>query len=186
MSDLPDFGEGDIIWQSIKSNTKKLKHNQTSNTQSPHKGKNPWELNNGIAALSLHALGKTRDQNLNYRRKEKATGDLSMMDGKNAERLRKGKLPIDGSLDLHGFTVNQAWAALKRFILFSFNRRRRCVIVVTGKGWMSKDGIGVLRTHLPKWLNSPELSPYILGFSYAQNKDGGDGAFYVMIKKNRK
>ncbi len=185
MTNLPDFGDDDIVWETVKSNSKALKHNRTNTHIVRETGKNPWEINNGVAALSLHAFGKTREQNFQYGAKDKSVGDLTAMDKKNAERLRKGRLPVDGSLDLHGFTVNQAWPALKRFILFSFNQRRRCVIIVTGKGWMSEKRVGVLREHLPKWLNTPELRHYILGFSYAQSKDGGDGAFYVMIKRNK-
>lgn len=114
--------------------------------------------------------------------KELVAGQLSDMDKRTAERLAKGQTAIDGRLDLHGLTEAQAHAALVRFLAMSRSLGRRCVLVITGKG---VEGKGVIRSSLPKWLNAAELRPLVLGISQAKPKDGGEGAFYVLLKRHR-
>jgi DNA-nicking Smr family endonuclease len=60
----------------------------------------------------------------------------------------------------------------------------RCVIVVTGKG-VGKDGGGVLRSAVPRWLNESPNREKVLAFEYARQKDGGAGALYVLMKRRR-
>ena len=91
-------------------------------------------------------------------------------------------MEIDGRLDLHGMTQDAAHAALNGFVLRAYDAGRRCLLVITGKG---QAGGGVLKTEGPRWLNLPVLRSKILGFSYAQPKDGGDGALYVLLKRHR-
>ena len=57
------------------------------------------------------------------------------LDKRTAQRLRKGKLPVEGRLDLHGMTQSQAHGALMRFITASRSMNRRLVLIITGKGW---------------------------------------------------
>ncbi len=177
--------EDSDLWDKVKQTVKPLKKDKSSFFSPMQKSLPIWEINKGIAPLSLEAFGKKVDKRLKSHEKDLSLGDLSSMDGRNAERLRKGKMNVDGRLDLHGFTSDMAWNALKNFVFFSYQNKRRCLLVITGKGWKSQNGIGVLRSQLPKWLNTPELQPFILGFSRAQDKDGGDGAFYIMLKRNR-
>jgi DNA-nicking Smr family endonuclease len=61
-------------------------------------------------------------------------------------------------------------------------RNKRMLLVVTGKG---RDGVGVLRQSLPLWLNAPSIRPFVLAFDVASRKDGGEGAFYVLLKRQR-
>ncbi len=180
----PHFGDV-TLWEKVKESVKPLRHKQASQFSPLSQSLPIWEKNRDIAPLPLNAFGEKSKTFLKEREKQLSAGDLTALDGRRAERLRKGKIPIDGSLDLHGFTADAAWKALRNFIFFSYKNKRRCVIIVTGKGWKSASGIGVLRAQLPQWLNMPEIQPMILGFSRAQDKDGGDGAFYVMLKKNK-
>jgi DNA-nicking Smr family endonuclease len=105
------------------------------------------------------------------------------LDKNTAERLRKGAMAIDASLDLHGLTQEVAHAALIRFVNGSAQLGRRCLLVVTGKG--NREGAGILRTQVPRWLNEPALRSLILAFAYAQPKHGGEGALYVLLKRQR-
>ncbi len=107
---------------------------------------------------------------------------LPDMDKRTAERLAKGQMAIEGRLDLHGLTEPQAHAALLKFLHVSSSLGRRCVMVITGKG---VEGKGVIRAALPKWLNTVELRPLVLGISQAKPKDGGAGAYYVLLKRRR-
>ncbi len=104
------------------------------------------------------------------------------IDKGTAERLAKGRMAIEGRLDLHGLTEAEAHGALNRFLVMSRSLGRRCVLVITGKGVAGK---GVLRTALPRWLNTPDMRPLVLSVTEAQPKDGGSGAFYVLLKRNR-
>ncbi len=56
------------------------------------------------------------------------------MDRKSFGKLKRGKLPPEARIDLHGMTLDQAHPALTRFILDSHAKQRRLVLVITGKG----------------------------------------------------
>ncbi len=105
------------------------------------------------------------------------------MDKRNQQRLRQGKLKIDGRTDLHGMTQVQAHRALGKFIETSWNADKRLVLIITGKGLRPDGATGVLRSAVPRWLNESPNQEKILGFSYAAPKDGGEGALYVRLKK---
>lgn len=114
------------------------------------------------------------------------------LDKRTAEKLRKGKMPIEARLDLHGMSREVAHEAVENFILSSAARGLRHVIIITGKGkskstsqdWL-KQGKGILKEHTPYWLSSPKLKPVILKFMQAQPKDGGAGALYIYLKRKR-
>ncbi|MFW0777811.1 MAG: Smr/MutS family protein [Rickettsiales bacterium] len=112
----------------------------------------------------------------------KQKGIYAGIDKNTAERFRKGKYPLDGTLDLHGMTSEKAYGALMRFIDAHYNRGSRCLLIITGKGKM---GSGVLKSSLPGWLSHEEVAPMILTFDSAQVKDGGSGAYYVLLRRQR-
>ena len=113
------------------------------------------------------------------------TGSHQGLDRRTAERLRRGKLPVDGSIDLHGLTQAGAHRALVDFIAASYQRRRRVVLVVTGKGTFGAGDRGILRARLPQWLSEPGTREKVLAFHAARPQDGGDGAFYVLLRRSR-
>ncbi len=113
-----------------------------------------------------------------------AHGRAAGVDRRSAQRLTRGQLPIEAALDLHGHTQDQAHAALDRFLSQVQARGLRCVLVITGKG-TTKEAGGVLRAQVPRWLNEPANRARILAFDYAQPKDGGLGALYVLIRRKR-
>lgn len=128
--------------------------------------------------------GRVSRQTASPRKRDLQPGQLDGLDRKRGERLRKGKLEIEGTLDLHGMTRDRAEAAVRRFIDASQQHGRRTVLIITGKGY-HHDGSGVLRTALPIWLNSSPLRGKIVAFDHAQPRHGGQGAYYVYIKKIR-
>lgn len=93
--------------------------------------------------------------------------------------VRKGRVDIDGRIDLHGMTQAQAKKALSTTILRAAKRGDRCLLVITGKGPRLD---GVLRTQLPGWLAGPTLRPTITTFAQAHAKHGGAGAWYVFLR----
>lgn len=106
------------------------------------------------------------------------------IDRRQAERFRKGKLPIEGKIDLHGRTQQDAHGDLLAFLKRAHAAGKRTVLVVTGKG-MTGSKTGILRQAVPRWLNEPAFRALVLAFDYAEPQHGGDGALYVLLKRVR-
>jgi DNA-nicking Smr family endonuclease len=115
---------------------------------------------------------------------ELAHGQVAGVDRRQAERLSRGRLEVEATLDLHGLTQAAAHARLDAFIAASAEAGRRCVLVITGKGLAKEEG-GVLRQNVPRWLNQPPNRGRVLAFDYARQKHGGMGALYVLLKRRR-
>ena len=113
-----------------------------------------------------------------------APGAATGVDARAVTRLRRGQTRPEARLDLHNHTLEQAHRALAQFIERAAADGRRCVLVITGKGRIGQAG-GTIRSEFPSWLNQGRLRPRILAFAEAQPKDGGAGAFYVLLKKRR-
>jgi len=114
------------------------------------------------------------------------------LDHKTAEKLRKGQMLIEGRLDLHGMTQIQAREALEGFILRAQLGGKRCVLVITGKGAgvngrrdPLSPGQGVLKQNVPLWLEEGLLRPVVLKCVKARPRDGGEGALYVLLRRQR-
>ncbi len=115
-------------------------------------------------------------------------GRAAGVDRRSVERLRRGRLPIEARLDLHGYTQVQAHAALDHFLGEAQARGLRCVLVITGKGTTTGATMGaggVLRGQVPRWLNEPGNRARVLAFDYAQPKHGGLGALYVLMRRRK-
>lgn len=98
---------------------------------------------------------------------------------KAQKKLKRGELPIEEELDLHGYTVAEAKIAIQDFLFECKRQHIRYIRIIHGKGYRSEQKIPVLKTHIAYWL--PQLSD-VLAFSSAIPKDGGTGALYVLLK----
>ena len=113
------------------------------------------------------------------------------MDRKKHGQMKRGRMDPEARLDLHGMTLDRAHPALVQFVLSSHAAGRRLVLVITGKGKHRDDGgpipvrFGVLKHQVPQWLSLPPLSCAVLQVSPAHKKHGGDGAYYVYLKRKR-
>lgn len=99
-------------------------------------------------------------------------------------KLRKGQLAIEGRIDLHGMTQDEAHRALSRFVSRAYAQGKRTLLVITGKGRVSQGG-GVLRRLLPLWVCAGDMKTQVLAVTPAAQKDGGEGAFYLRLRKSR-
>jgi DNA-nicking Smr family endonuclease len=121
---------------------------------------------------------------------QKKTSGESVIEPGLKRRLARGHVPIDATIDLHGLTQVEAQSALQRFITARAARGDRTLLVITGKG-IKKTGYGmleqrgVLRAMLPRWLAEPALAPLVAGHEPAGRGHGGEGAFYVRLKRGR-
>jgi len=113
--------------------------------------------------------------------------DKAGIDRKAFEKFRKGQMPIDATLDLHGLFQQQAYEKVVQFIAHASARHMRCVMIITGKGQKKSDGLvreeGVLKKSLPDWLEQPSLKCKILKIQQAQRFHGGSGACYILLKR---
>ena len=75
---------------------------------------------------------------------------------------------------------DRARAAVTAFLLREHASGARAVLVITGRG---KVGGGVLRRRLPDWLAEPPLRAVVAGLAVAHRRHGGEGAFYVALKR---
>lgn len=113
------------------------------------------------------------------------------MDQKAFKRMRRGKIKPEGRIDLHGMTLDRAHPALTRFIFASAANGKRLVLVITGKGKDRDDGNliptprGVLRHQVPHWLTIPPLVQHVMQFTPAHVSHGGEGAYYVYLRRQR-
>ncbi len=101
-------------------------------------------------------------------------------------RLRRGEFAVEAYLDLHGMTQPDSKLALNEFIQESVRKGRRTVLVVPGRGLGSPGGRPVLKHATVQWLSHGTLSGYVLGFVTARPTDGGAGALYVLLRRDRR
>jgi len=105
------------------------------------------------------------------------------IDKRTLQRLKSGEMSIDGTIDLHGMTQTEAHPALLRFLERAAAAGQRCLLVITGKG--GPQGEGILRYQVPRWLNEPAPRAKILAVVAARPQHGGDGAYYVLLRRRR-
>lgn len=123
---------------------------------------------------------------------ERAGDAPAQIDKRTAMRLKRGQMPIDARIDLHGLYQRDAKSRLLGFIAQSFGRGDRCVLVITGKGKLVFEGDtpesntpGVIKRNFKSWLGEEPYASMILKIEKAQIKDGGEGAYYILLRRNR-
>jgi DNA-nicking Smr family endonuclease len=97
--------------------------------------------------------------------------------------LRRGDFFLQGKLDLHGMTQGEARDAVEKFLSESRRSRRRCVLIVHGRGLNSQDQVPVLKAQLKGWLSQKRIGQMVLAFATARPQDGGAGALYVLLRR---
>jgi len=98
------------------------------------------------------------------------------------------------SIDLHGYTLDEANKSIENFINKAFSENINKLIIVTGKGlhsenekdpYVSKD-LGILKYSIPEFItNNDSLMNMINEITDAKIEDGGEGAFYIFLRKNK-
>ncbi|AZO49860.1 MAG: DNA mismatch repair protein MutS [Mesorhizobium sp.] len=106
------------------------------------------------------------------------------LDDQTLNKLAKGRLPIEGRVDLHGMTQDEAYSLLFSFLHRAHAGGIRYVLVITGKG-SSSGGDGVLRRSVPAWLSTPAFRPLVSSHDHAARNHGGSGALYVRLRRTR-
>tara|TARA_B100001175_G_scaffold274572_1_gene248929 strand:+ start:359 stop:901 length:543 start_codon:yes stop_codon:yes gene_type:complete len=162
----------------IKKNNRmpiKRKTNKTENV------KKKTKLKNNI---------KTTIAEKNNEKSEYALQNLSIK-----KNIKRNLFSIDKKIDFHGTGLLEAEEIFSSTIIRCFNNHQRCLLFITGKGVLRPKDLdynnkpklyhGVIRAEFFNWVKSKKLAKYILSFEKASIEHGGDGAFYVYLRKNK-
>ena len=95
-------------------------------------------------------------------------------------RLTRERDPIEARIDLHGFGRFEAEDQLRAFLTSCQGRGMRAVLVITGQGRL---GGGVIRASFADWMHAPALRSVVSGYTVAHQRHGGNGAFYVTLRR---
>ena len=95
-------------------------------------------------------------------------------------KLKRGRFPIQGELDLHGLTLAQAKRRMSAFLEYMRGRQVSCLRIIHGKGHSSSGKNPVLRPNVRVWLSHHRD---VLAYSEARGVDGGSGALYVLLRR---
>jgi len=207
-ADAPDEGDdGERLWKKIAEGVKPLK--ETKHKRHAKPGASPREDDAAVGKRAGDAatMPAIVPRPLPPKREPSSPGPpplgpghLAGLDRRSGEKLRKGQMPVEAKLDLHGMTQERAHASVVRFIEAQHAAGARCVLIVTGKGGRAADpfqpkavpgrftfsaGRGVLKEALPRWLNEPRLRPHVIAVQPASRAHGGEGAVYVLLKRKR-
>ena len=93
--------------------------------------------------------------------------------------LRRGRWPMQDTLDLHGFYSDAARKLLLEFLSDAIQNNLRYVCVIHGKGWQADGKEGVLKSRVRHWLSQYSE---VLAFCEAPRNAGGSGAVWVLLK----
>ena len=124
---------------------------------------------NGVAAVAA----KPKTQHVSH-----------VLDDQTLHKLKKGRLPLEGRVDLHGMTQGEAYSLLLTFLNRAHAGGIRYVLVITGKG-SSSGGDGILRRSVPAWLSTPAFRHLVSSHDHAARNHGGSGALYVRLRRTR-
>ena len=114
------------------------------------------------------------------------------IDKKKLNLLKRGKLEPEIILDLHGMNTVIAKKKSIEFIRSNYLNGKRLLLIITGKGKSSKTSffengtqIGIIRKSLKSWLYESDMRTKILGIVSSHIIHGGEGAYYIYLKKNK-
>lgn len=189
------------LWRKVVADTRPLSGGQIVAEPEPHDMLSVDEPSKIIARPKpLSSVPRARRNTeilAAHQAPSEAAPPLNSLDRRTAQRLARGQIEADARIDLHGLRQDEAEAALYRFITRSRHEGARCVLVITGKGESpfarhtlhsvrfhgASDHSGILRSALPKWLDSARFRTEVTGFQPAHPRHGGGGAFYIWLRK---
>jgi DNA-nicking Smr family endonuclease len=178
--DVPDHG----LWDEIKRNVIPLSQRHTSRgSGGALKTRAPAGLSHPIVQVRAVAHGNPPQ--------------LTTFDRRLQQKLLRGQIEPEASIDLHGESADSARMRLYHFLQTKRQSGVRLVLVVTGKGsgaltrhtlhgrdWHeTPDRNGRLRREVPLWLNEAQFRALAIGFQPAHPRHGGGGALYVRLRK---
>lgn len=163
--------EDRVLWNLVARSTKPLKGKRAVDIPEPA----PASMEDAIETVGPKPTGSPAP-----RPKQIVSHSF---DRPTHEKLAKGRLPIEGRVDLHGMSQEQAYSLLLSFLHRAHAGGVRYVLVITGKG-SSSGGEGVLRRAVPAWLSTAPFRPLVSSHDHAARNHGGSGALYVRLRRH--
>ena len=167
------------------------------------KGVSPIKKNNRIKKEDFKTIYKSGKKNIPKQKKiitsnvntEKKNSEFFLEKIDLKKGIKKGSFNIDKKIDFHGRSLLESEDLFNNTIIESYNSGQRCLLFVTGKGLYKSKNYeesdkpklyhGIIRSSFVEWASSKKFSKYILSFEQASIEHGGDGAFYVYLRKNK-
>ena len=144
--------------------------------------------------ITREKIKKNETQTI-FNNERKRNTELSLTFGDINKELKKGKIQIDRKLDLHGYSLMDAYDKFKNEVIKNHNKNKRCLLVITGKGVQpnkkNNDTMtpklfhGKIKNSIISWIKEDCLKNYILTYQNAGIDHGGDGAIFVYLRKNK-
>ena len=116
---------------------------------------------------------------------DRLEGRVPGLDPRVMKQLRRGEFTVQADLDLHGRDAETARRGVETFLVEAHTRGLRCVRIVHGRGLNSPGRVPVLKRSLPRWLTRGPARTRVLGYCSAPAHDGGAGATYVLLRRQR-
>lgn len=168
------------------------------------KGVNPIKKNNKVEKKKPKAIKnflikdkeiKNNNKILKTETKINITKSDYILENVNIKKsIKKGSFKIDKKIDFHGKTLIESEEYFYNTVLSCYDSGLRCLLFITGKGLFKiKDSNtdkpklyhGVIRSAFTSWVKSNNFSKYILSYEPSSIEHGGDGAFYVYLRKKK-
>lgn len=167
------------------------------------KGVSPIKKKNRIKKEDFKTIYKSGKKNIPKQKKiikpnvntEKKNSEFFLEKIDLKKGIKKGSFNIDKKIDFHGRSLLESEDLFNNTIIESYNSGQRCLLFVTGKGLYKSKNYeesdkpklyhGIIRSSFVEWASSKKFSKYILSFEQASIEHGGDGAFYVYLRKNK-
>ena len=170
------------IWEKSVRDVKRLKNHGIKETTTPA----PKAIKTRPVAQSHHSGIITLETLKPLLTHNPVSQSSFQMDSNQKRRFAAGDIPFDGKIDLHGLTQHQAHSHFLDFILNHITNQARCLLVITGKGDPTgQSGRGIIRQQFHRWCDDSRLKPHILAINQAHIRHGGQGAFYILLRKKR-
>ncbi len=165
------------------------------------KGVSPIKKNNRIKKEDFKTIYKSGKKNIPKQKNiiipnvntEKKNSEFFLEKIDLKKGIKKGSFNIDKKIDFHGRSLLESEDMFNNTIIESYNSGQRCLLFVTGKGLYKSKNYeesdkpklyhGIIRSSFVEWASSKKFSKYILSFEQASIEHGGDGAFYVYLRK---
>lgn len=176
------------LWSELTKNIKKLKQETSFNHEVSYdiKKLQKVKIESEIAYEKTMLKQNLTNTNFNISHAQSSEDTIyaarNSIDSKLQLKLKQGKFAYQAKLDLHGLTITKAQEQLIYFLQKSHKNGLKCVLIIHGKGKSSETKLGQIKQQIPYWLESINC---VLAFCSAQNKHGGSGAMYVLLKTKK-
>ena len=150
---------------------------------------------NGVNPIKKNNRIKKEDLKTNYTPiKKKIIKQKKIMTPSVSTIIKNSEFFLE-KIDFHGKSLLDSENQFNNIIIESYNSGQRCLLFVTGKGLFKSKNYeesdkpklyhGIIRSSFVQWAKSQKFSKYILSFEQASIEHGGDGAFYIYLRKNK-